>query len=185
MNKNKIVTTDWSNVGSRLMYQKQWPDDPACQEKYEAGEQCDGCSFFAPFNADWGLCCHQKSRHYLETVFEHFTCPNYINEGWGPHSFTERQELHCRCGGGAVESERVIELESGNLQYKLKRLGDEEYIESCNNSIAITKDFEFYWSFERHLQKKGLALKPGQMYVALKKLCGESGCFYDHSKGSF
>ena len=26
-----------------------------------------------------------------ETVFEHFTCAEYENEGWGPHSFLTRE----------------------------------------------------------------------------------------------
>jgi hypothetical protein len=78
-------------------------------------------------------------------VFEHFTCPAYVNEGWGPHSFTETEESHCRCVGGSFESEKVIELESDGVHYKLTRLNDEEYIESYNDSsVAITKDGHFF-----------------------------------------
>jgi hypothetical protein len=60
---------------------------------------CGGYSSFAPFNADWGLCCHRGSEHRLETVFEHFTCPAFINKGWGPHNFTDDPEFNCQCGG--------------------------------------------------------------------------------------
>lgn len=100
MNQNKITTTIWSSDWSRLMYENGWPGDEVSLQQYESGEQCGGCSFFAKFNADWGLCCNARSRHHLETVFEHFTCPAYVGEGWGPHSFTGNREFHCRCGGG-------------------------------------------------------------------------------------
>ena len=99
MNTNNIVTNAWSDRKSETLYTTQWPDEPALLPQYENGDQCGGCSFFAEFNADWGLCCNRKSRHYLETVFEHFTCATYVREGWGPHSFTEAPEFHCRCGG--------------------------------------------------------------------------------------
>jgi hypothetical protein len=98
-NQNILVTNGWSNPDAATLYATQWPVDPVCRALQEECRQCGGCSFFAPFNADWGLCCHPKSRHHLETVFEHFTCPNQVNEGWGPHSFTEDTSLQCRCGG--------------------------------------------------------------------------------------
>ena len=119
-------------------------------------------------------------------MFEHFTCPAYVNEGWGPHSFTEMQEMHCRCGGGSVESERVIELESGDIHYKLTRMPDDEYIVAYNdNGMRIEHDWRFYWSFEDELKAKGIYLNLAQIHATLKKLCGGSGYFYDHSKGSF
>jgi hypothetical protein len=93
MNKNTIITDDWSNPASGKLYQDQWPDEPELGKKYEDGQQCGGCAFFAPFNSDWGLCCHSSSRHFRETVFEHFTCGNLVNEGWGPHSFMENPHL--------------------------------------------------------------------------------------------
>jgi hypothetical protein len=36
---------------------------------------------FVAFNADWGLCSSETSRHFTETVFEHFTCPWFENLG--------------------------------------------------------------------------------------------------------
>ena len=89
MNQNRIITDRWSNDDSKLLYQLHWPDEPALKHQYEEGQQCGGCAFFAPFNFDWGLCCHAKSRHHLETVFEHFTCGSFVNEGWESHSFSE------------------------------------------------------------------------------------------------
>lgn len=103
MNINTIATDRFSNPESCDLYFAQWPDEPACESQYENGDQCGGCSFFAPFNSDYGLCAHPKSRHHLETVFEHFTCPAYVQEGWGPHSFSADKDLHCRCGGEGSE----------------------------------------------------------------------------------
>jgi len=103
MNLNQIVTTNWSNPQSEQLYQLRWPDEPDVRTACEEGQQCGGCSFFAEFNADWGLCCHAQSRHFLETVFEHFVCPSHVNEGWGPHSFSVEPEFHCRCGGNGSE----------------------------------------------------------------------------------
>jgi hypothetical protein len=90
MNTNRIVTDRFSNPESEKLYREHWPDEPQTYtDLYEEGQQCGGCSFFAKFNSDWGLCCHPESRHHLETVFEHFTCPRYVHEGWGSHSFVD------------------------------------------------------------------------------------------------
>lgn len=86
-NRNTIITTGWSNPDSEALYRAEWPDEPTIRAQYFDGEQCGGCSFYAPFNDDYGLCCNPNSRHTLETVFEHFTCATYLAEGWGPHSF--------------------------------------------------------------------------------------------------
>jgi hypothetical protein len=98
-NTNRVLTTAFSSEASRRLYRDEWPDEPAVREQYRNGVQCGGCSFFAPFNHDWGLCCHAGSRHHLETVFEHFTCPAAVAEGWGPHSFDADTRFHCICGG--------------------------------------------------------------------------------------
>ena len=98
-NRNSVTTTAFSSPTSEAMYRANWPDDPVSRDLYAEGMQCGGCSFFAKFNADWGLCAHAGSRHHLETVFEHFTCPVYVDEGWGPHSFATNPEFNCRCGG--------------------------------------------------------------------------------------
>jgi|GEM_PF-3876784 len=86
-NQNTIETSTWSNPASRELYEREWPHEPSILQRYLDGQQCGGCSFYAPFNADYGLCCNAVSRHSLETVFEHFTCPAFTNEGWGAHSF--------------------------------------------------------------------------------------------------
>jgi hypothetical protein len=89
VNQNHVITDRWSNEESRRLYEQRWPGEGKVLRQYENGNQCGGCSFFAPFNSDWGLCCHAKSRHHLETVFEHFTCESFVNEGWDAHSFRE------------------------------------------------------------------------------------------------
>src|SRR5262245_37334504 len=103
MNTNKVRTDTWSNQATQAMYESKWPNDPNLQVQHESGHQCGGCSFFAQFNSDWGLCCNAKSSHHLETVFEHFTCKSYVCEGWGPHSFTADKEYHCKCEGHPPE----------------------------------------------------------------------------------
>jgi hypothetical protein len=98
-NKNQIITDHWSNPASEALYKSQYVTAPLYREEIEKTHECLGCSFFAAFNADWGLCTFEKSPHHLETVFEHFTCPAFVFEGWGPHSFTEDTRFHCRCEG--------------------------------------------------------------------------------------
>jgi hypothetical protein len=89
MNQNRIIADCWSNDDSKRLYELKWPEESNIRKQYEEGQQCGGCSFFAPFNYDWGLCCHTKSGHHFETVFEHFTCAMYVGEGWSAHSFSE------------------------------------------------------------------------------------------------
>lgn len=91
-NTNAVVRDSWSSPGSRELYFDGWPTEPDVRQRYESGEQCGGCAFFAPFNYDWSLCCHPDSRHVTETVFERFPCPEYEHEGWGPHSFKPRAQ---------------------------------------------------------------------------------------------
>jgi hypothetical protein len=81
MNENRIVTGTWSNEASRALYEQGWPDHRELRTLYEEGSQCGGCSFFAPFNASWGLCANERSPCYLETVFEHYVCGEYAGEG--------------------------------------------------------------------------------------------------------
>ncbi len=89
MNRNVIESGRFSNPDSEALYGNCWPGEYEIQQKYKTGLQCGGCSFYAPFNSDWGLCCNPNSRHQLETVFEHFTCTVHVNEGWEHHSFCE------------------------------------------------------------------------------------------------
>jgi hypothetical protein len=86
-NENRVKPAGFSNAASEALYRAQWKTEPATARLYRDGRQCGGCSFFAPFDADWGLCCRAASRHFGETVFEHFTCPDQVEEGWEAHSF--------------------------------------------------------------------------------------------------
>ena len=88
-NGNTIVTNRWSDPDSEKLYKDEWPSEPDLREQWLSGLQCGGCAFFAKFNSDWGLCCNDKSRHHLETVFEHFTCPAFIDDGWDAHTFRD------------------------------------------------------------------------------------------------
>ena len=90
-NGNHIYVDGFSRPATFDLYDRDWPAEPTVREKCRAGFQCGGCSFYAKFNEDWGLCCHPRSRHWLETVFEHFTCPTQDEEGWDAHSFAERR----------------------------------------------------------------------------------------------
>ncbi len=98
MNENRIVTHNWSNKESEILMRNCWPDEPElCKQQSQGYGQCGGCSFFAKLNRDWGLCCHAKSRHHLETISEHFTCASYVGESWDAHSFSENEDDHCFC----------------------------------------------------------------------------------------
>jgi len=111
MNSNAVVTSGFSNPDSKAAYEAGWPDEPDVNRLHENGMQCGSCSFFAPFNEDYGLCCHPDGRHHLETTFEHFTCPSHENEGWGVHSFSTLKENHCLCQGESRECyEKLIAL---------------------------------------------------------------------------
>jgi hypothetical protein len=128
MPPNSIKTDGFSNPESKVLYSDKWPNEPRIRALYEDGNQCGGCSFFAEFNEDYGLCCHKDSRHHLETVFEHFSCESHVNEGWGPHSFDADPEYHCWCGGdqtdylaglvkaGIISEERLIEFTVSRAQ---------------------------------------------------------------------
>jgi hypothetical protein len=85
MNTNRIFTNGFSNPDTRQVYQTKGYIDGRLQ--------CGGCSFYAIFNCDWGLCCHSKSAFYLETVFEHFGCEKHVPESWESHSFTGNPNL--------------------------------------------------------------------------------------------
>lgn len=86
-NTTHIVTDGFSNQASEKLYKSNWKELPELAAQRQKGDQCGACAFFAPLNTDWGLCCYVRSEHYLETVFEHFTCRAYVNEGWEAHSF--------------------------------------------------------------------------------------------------
>ena len=121
-NTNVIFTNGWSCLNSLKLFDKKWHQEPEIWGKYYMGKQCGGCSFFAKFDCDFGLCCHHKSRHFTETVFEHFTCMNHINEGWEAHSFTEDTICHCLCD--SAERRNAMARESmEDDKAKLKQQG--------------------------------------------------------------
>jgi hypothetical protein len=57
MNKNKIITDDFSSEESKHLYETEYAENEASRIAYKQGYQCGDCSFFAPFNKDYGLCC--------------------------------------------------------------------------------------------------------------------------------
>jgi hypothetical protein len=87
MNNNKIITEEFSNPESEAEYLNKFPSDPKARDLAEECHQCGGCSYYAVFNSDYGLCCNPASKHHLETVFEHFTCSQIDIESWDYHSF--------------------------------------------------------------------------------------------------
>jgi hypothetical protein len=123
MNTNKITTTDFSNPETKAIYEQDWDGDMSLKQRYENGQQCGACSFYAPFNEDYGLCCNKASRHLTETVFEHFACSAYVDEGWGPHSFSNIEDFKCRCHGEPIyrTMDTIITLlDRGGLDDELK-----------------------------------------------------------------
>lgn len=91
-NENLIYTKGFSNPSSAHLYQNNFNNHPKLIKMYTEGTQCGGCSFFAPFNEDYSLCCYKKLEHFRETVFEHFTCLKCCYEGWETHRFNETQK---------------------------------------------------------------------------------------------
>lgn len=61
-NQNVIVVGGFSNPASLKLYNLQWPNEPKILQKYMQGHQCSGCTYFAKFNSDYGLCCSPRSR---------------------------------------------------------------------------------------------------------------------------
>lgn len=81
MNTNQVQLRGFSNPDSEKLYKEQWPEEPLVAEAYEEGQQCYACRSYGKFNADWGICLQAHGRHFTETVFEHFTCPCFLQPG--------------------------------------------------------------------------------------------------------
>ena len=113
-NRNLIWTEGFSNPETENLYSSGFKGKPELKKLYDNGWQCGGCGFYAELNDDWGLCFNSKSVHKLETVFEHFTCRFYLNEGWGcPHSLGKMDK--------SAISEHQIKLMKGNPMKRKKR----------------------------------------------------------------
>jgi hypothetical protein len=82
MNENRLVTDRWSNPDPERLYRAGWPDEPSTKELCDSGRQCDQCSAYGQFTNDFGICCRKESRHFTETVFEHFSCPKFASPCW-------------------------------------------------------------------------------------------------------
>ena len=132
-NSNMVHTDSFSNQAAYKMCHTDWPNDPISRKLYHDGFQCGGCSFYAVFNKDWGLCCHHKSLHFTETVFEHFTCAVHVAEGWSHHSFSEKREDHGRCRNIATLFPQTLhEVES--LQ-QAQRCYTQHVLSLCKNNV--------------------------------------------------
>lgn len=139
MKTNSVIVDGFSNPDSEARYKSMWPNEPELVAQYETGKQCGACSFFAPFDPDYGLCCRRGSRHFTETVLEHFTCPSYVPEGWGPHSFSEDPSTHCQCQGEPVFEKLALivgmlgqQAQEGEIAAQLRVI--QEYIRSQRGS---------------------------------------------------
>lgn len=92
-NANRIVTSGFSCKASEWLYLRRWRDQPTTATLFKQGSVCYCCAYFGPVNRHWGICCHPRCRHHLETVFKRFTCPSHHRESPGCHSFTEEPAL--------------------------------------------------------------------------------------------
>ena len=150
MNTNRIKTDGFSNPDSEQLMNQQWPDEPELAVQQNEGGQCGACSFFAPFNLDWGLCCHPNSRHHLETVFEHFTCASLAREGWGAHSWTEDEEDWCRCQDYLpVEGENELLI----LKIRVRQLEKEKWQAEYGYGVSIQVEGQSKWDTEENLRE--------------------------------
>ena len=127
MNFNNICTDGFSNPESRKLLENDWPNDPKAKTLYQEGLQCGGCSFYANLNSDWGLCLNTNSSHFKETIFEHFTCTDHVEEGWDrPHSFTQDKTWHCVCN----ELKSILNTLKDKFSDKKLRLRIKRYLET-------------------------------------------------------
>jgi len=97
MNQNIVKRFGFSSESTAALFESNFANDPLARQMYKSGRQCGGCSFYAPFNSDYGLCCNPDSRYLTETVFEHFTCRKLVEEGWNAHSFSADCAHHGKC----------------------------------------------------------------------------------------
>ena len=112
-NSNYVVTNGFSRIASERLIKMKWSREPEVRALYESKHQCGACSFFARLNNNWGVCCHDRLRHYLETVYRLFTCPVITYEGWESHSFLTKDQL---------EEEKQAEEEQGKpCRYRGRR----------------------------------------------------------------
>ena len=76
-NRNQILTDQFSSRAAQKMYHNKWAGEPKVRDLYSKGQQCCSCKSYRDFDEDWGLCANRQSRHFKETIFEHFTCEKF------------------------------------------------------------------------------------------------------------
>ena len=64
-NTDHIVINGFSNQASEKLYRSKWKAMPELAAQHREGKQCGSCSFFAPLNSDWSICCYNRSHHHL------------------------------------------------------------------------------------------------------------------------
>ncbi len=74
---NTIKTDTWSNPAAEDWFDNKWEGEPEILNLFEEGSRCIRCVHFQAFNENWGLCFQKASRHYLETIFNSFTCAHF------------------------------------------------------------------------------------------------------------